>query len=143
MRSLFIRNIIIVLFLAGCGNGVNISEHYSFPNEIWQRFKNPIIEASISHPGVKYIMYVELEYDASLAPAQLPVTVIMKTPSGEIRSRNINLKPDPDQNIIRVTLRKDFAFTEKGICSFEIENRSQYVETQGMKRIGVIMEAMD
>jgi len=140
MKPFLIRSLLFVFLLAGCGNSVNIDEHYSFPGEIWKRFDNPVIETGISHPGIKYVMYLELEYDPSLAPAQLPVTVIMTTPSGEIRSRDLTFKTDPAQSKVQLTLRKDFAFSEKGACSFEIENRSQYVETKGVKRIGVIIE---
>lgn len=140
MKPFLIRSLFFVFLLAGCGSSVNVSEHYSFPGDTWKRFDNPIIETGINHPGIKYIMYLELEYDPSLAPAQLPVTVIMSTPSGEIRSRDITFKTDPAQSKVRLPLRKDFAFSEKGTCSFEIENRSQYVETSGMKRISVIME---
>lgn len=140
MKSFLIRSLLIVFLLAGCVSSTNISAFYSFRDDTWQRFDNPIIEANIGHPGLKYVMYLELEYDAALAPAQLPVTVIMTTPSGEIRSRDVTLKLDPAKSTAKVILRKDFAFTEKGICVFEIENRSQYVETKGMRRIGIEIE---
>jgi hypothetical protein len=140
MKRLFVRYIFIVLLLAGCSGGTTVSTHYSFPWETWKRFDNAVFDAQISHPGIFYTMYLELEYDPSLAPAQLPVTVIMTTPSGEVRSRDIPFSLNPEKDIVRVVLRTEFAFREKGTCKFEIENRSQYVETKGMKRIGVIME---
>jgi len=128
------------MVLAGCSGGTTVSTYYSFPWETWKRFDNAVFDAQISHPGIFYTMYLELEYDPSLAPAQLPVTVIMTTPSGEVRSRDILFAPNPEKDIVRVVLRTEFAFREKGRCAFEIENRSQYVETKGMKRIGVVME---
>lgn len=142
MKRLYLRNLIIIIILAGCGTG-NISAYYSFPGETWKRFDNAIFDVRISHPGVFYTMYLELEYDPAMAPTEFPVTTIMTTPSGEIRSRTITLKPNPGKEKIRVVLRTEFAFREKGSCTFEIENRSQYVETSGVKRIGIIMEAMD
>jgi hypothetical protein len=143
MKSLAIRNIILFLLLAGCSGGTTVSTHYSFPGETWKRFDNAVFDARISHPGVFYTMHLELEYDPALAPVQLPITVIMTAPSGEIRSRTLTLTTNPKQEKIRMPLRTEFAFMEKGTCVFEIENRSQYVETKGVKRIGVIMEAMD
>jgi hypothetical protein len=142
MKHVYIRKLFIILILAGCSAG-NISTYYSFPGETWKRFDNAVFDVRISSPGVFYTMYLELEYDPAMAPSQLPVTVIMTTPSGEVRSRTISLSPNPKQEAIRVILRTEFAFREKGSCTFEIENRSQYVETGGVKRIGVVMEEME
>ncbi len=101
---------------------------------------------NIEHPGIFYTMWLELHYTSSFDLNNLPVTVIMYTPSGEIRSRDLILKfnTDGDKHSepgkLRVILRKDFAFSEMGNCKFEIENRSQKVETSGLISIGIIIE---
>lgn len=140
MKTLLLRTLTILFLLSGCGDGNTISKYFSFPDHTWQRFENPIIELDIDNPGIFYNMWLELDYDLTLAPEELAVTVITSTPSGEIRSRNLNLKPNSPDGKIRLILRKDFAFAEKGICTVEIENRSQHLETKGVKRIGVVVE---
>jgi len=143
MNRSLLKSLFILLLLTACDSGSTISSYYSFPEQTWKRFDNPIIEINIAETGIFYNMFVELEYVDSLASKLFPVTVIMSTPSGEVRSRDIIFQPDPDHNISRMILRKEFAFSEKGICTFEIENRSQYVETKGIRGIGVVIEKMD
>ena len=148
MNNRLFRYLLIAIVMAGCTSDTVLESYFSFPGEKWKRFENPEIKFDIAGPGIFYNMWLEVDYDTSLAPDVLAVTVIMYTPSGEIRSRNLNLMfKDVDENSIpgylRVILRKDFAFAEKGLCSFEIENRSQNVVTPGMKRIGVVLERVD
>ena len=111
-----------------------------FPDQNWKRFDNPIITFEIDKPGIFYDMLIEVDYDATLAHDELPITVIMTTPSGEIRSRNLTLKMDDQEGKILPVLRKDYAFSEKGVCAFEIENRSQYIDSPGMEKIGIILK---
>jgi hypothetical protein len=119
---------------------------YDFPGGQWRRFDNPVIDFEIATPGIFYDMYLELDFDTSQAPENFQITVIMYTPSGEMRSRDIQLDFSSDKNKntppgnLRVVLRKDFAFSDKGNCKFEIENRSTKIVTPGMKSIGVLME---
>ena len=87
-------------------------------------------------------MYLILEHKPAMPFDAFPVTVIMYSPSGEIRSRDISIDPENytvGEGRIRIPLRKDYAFTEKGKCTFEIENRSQKVQTHGLIRIGIEM----
>ncbi len=104
------------------------------------------MDFNIEYPGIFYNMWLELHYTSSFDLNNLPVTVIMYTPSGEIRSRDLILKFEPkgDKNSepgkLRVLLRKEFAFSEKGSCKFEIENRSQKIKTSGLISIGIIIE---
>ena len=124
----------------GCDNNNIISSYYSFPEQSWKRFDNPIIEIDISKPGIFYDMWIELESENPPATDELPITVIMSTPSGEIRSRSLTLYITAGDEKIRTILRKDFAFSNKGLCTFEIENRSQNIETKRLKRIGIVLE---
>ncbi|MCK5337841.1 MAG: hypothetical protein KAJ50_03480 [Bacteroidales bacterium] len=145
MNNQLFGYLLIVVIMAGCTSDTVLESYFSFPGEQWKRFENPEIEFDITGPGIFYNMWLEADYDVSLAPDVLAITVIMYTPSGEIRSRDLKLEfKDVDENSrpgrLRVMLRKDFAFAEKGLCSFEFENRSQNVITPGMKRLGIILE---
>ncbi|MCK4570172.1 MAG: hypothetical protein KAT76_07765 [Bacteroidales bacterium] len=145
MKNILFRYLLVVFIIAGCSSDAIKGSYFTFADKQWKRFENPEIEFDISKPGIFYNMWLEVDYDASLAPETLPVTVIMYTPSGEVRSRTLNLKfKDQNENNrdgkFRVMLRKDFAFSEKGSCSFEFENRSQDIKTPGMIRIGIVLE---
>lgn len=131
---------IFLLVLVGCGGNQEPASYFEFPNDQWKRFENPLIELEVTRPGIFYTMWLELNYVPSLAPEAIPITVIMSTPSGEVRSRSLELKPEAGNDMIRVILRTNFAFTDKGTCFFEIENRSQDLDTPGMIRIGVVLE---
>ena len=140
MKNLFLRTLLIIVLLMGCDNNNIISSYYSFPEQSWKRFDNPIIEIDINKPGIFYDMWIELESENPPATDELPITVIMSTPSGEIRSRSLTLYITAGDEKIRTILRKDFAFSNKGLCTFEIENRSQNIETKRLKRIGIVLE---
>jgi gliding motility-associated lipoprotein GldH len=146
MKKIFLRYIIFFILAVGCASGSTIKSFHNFSEQQWQRFENPLIDINIEHPGTFYNMWLELHYTSSFNRDNLPVTVIMYTPSGEIRSRDLILKFNAEDDKynesgkLRVLLRKDFAFSERGNCKFEIENRSQKIETSGLISIGITIE---
>lgn len=134
-----------VLFLLGCVNDSILRSTYEFPENQWKRFDNPELSINIDAPGMYYNMFVELEYLASQPPQEFTITVIMYAPSGEMRARDLLLKPysGADQKSdghIRLPLRKDYAFSDIGPCKFEIENRSSRITTNGIKNISIVLE---
>ncbi len=139
MKKQLYKALFILVIMAGCSAGNTSEAYYDFPDNLWNRFTNPEIEMEVEKPGVFYNMYILLEYDVNITQKEFPVAVIITTPSGEIRSRNITLKLNKT-GMARALLRRDFAYAEKGICSFEIENRSQKMKAPGMKRIGIVLE---
>ena len=139
----YITNVLIILLLfTACSSSV-LENHYSFPEATWKQYENPLINLDITQPGIFYNLYVVAEYDKARAPDFVPITVITSTPDGEIRSRNIRLRFKDGDGTARELLRTDFAFAEAGTCGFEIENRSQYIETTGIMKIGVVLERVD
>lgn len=146
MKKTLSKFLLFIILLSSCAEGVRFSSTYSFPEETWQRFDNPILNFNIDAPGVYYDMFLELEYDASQPPSDFMVTVLMYTPSGEMRARDIQLKmvsPGDEGDrpgIFKTVLRREFAFSDKGECKFEIENRSSRVTTNGVKSLSIILE---
>lgn len=146
MYNTLFKYIFLVILLAGCSSGSTIISSYDFPDGQWKRFDNPIIDFKITALGIFYDMYLELDFDASQPPENFQITVIMYTPSGEVRSRDIQLDFGANKNEntkpgkLRVILRRDFAFSDTGNCKFEIENRSTKIVIPGMKSIGILMK---
>ena len=145
MKNNILRSISLLILLVGCAQANMLKTTYSFPEGQWSRFENPIINFNIDSPGIYYDMFLEVDFDAAQAPENFRVTVSMQTPSDEIRSRDIELDfthqgEGVGPGKIRLVLRREFAFTEQGLCQFEIENRSSKVKTPGMKSISVVLE---
>jgi len=145
MKNSIIKSAILLILLVGCTQTTRLKTTYSFPKEQWNRFENPIINFNIESPGIYYDMFLELNFDATLAPENFRVTVSMYTPSGEVRSRDIMLDfSHKGEGVvpgnIRIILRREFVFADQGLCKFEIENRSSKVVTPGMNNISVVLE---
>ena len=132
----------LLILLAAC-TSAELEKFYTFPDNVWKRFENPLINMEISKPGIFYDLFVEVTYDKNLSPESIPISVITSTPDGEVRSRSMTLDFSEGNGTIRLLLRKDFAFSEAGNCSFEFENRSQKIETPGIQKIGVVFEKVD
>jgi hypothetical protein len=145
MKNILLKTTLLLFLIWGCKSDTTISQYHSFPDEVWKRFDNPVLELNIEHPGIFYDMWVELDYDEYATHENLAVSVIMDSPSGEIRSRDLlfEFKHEDKNNKpgkCRLILRKDYAFAEKGVCIFEIENRSQRIESRGLSKIGIVLE---
>lgn len=146
MRKFVYIFLLLLTIGPGCSTGNGYRLFHEFPQEVWNRYENPVLEFNISDPGIYYDMYLQVNYLPSHRPENFKVTVIMTTPSGEVRSRDLDLDFEKSvsaggHNELRVLLRKDYAFAEKGICYFEIENRSSNVNTDGIKSVGIYMES--
>jgi gliding motility-associated lipoprotein GldH len=145
MKYKCIKYIIIVLLLISCSSSDSLITTYDFPDGQWQRFTNPLVQIEIKNPGIYYDMFVELKFDPAKQAEDFMMTVIMTSPGGEVRSRDImsdfrSAVTEGKEAGFRVILRREYAFSEKGICTFEIENRSSKVMLPGMKSISIIFE---
>jgi len=145
IKNLIFNHLLLVFILAGCSSGTGYHSSYNFPEKQWKRFDSPVMDIEISTPGIFYDMFVEIHFDASQLPKNFPVNVNMYTPSGEIRSRDLILdftKKDDGETpgILMIVLRREFAFSDKGICKFEFENRSTKVNNPGIHRVSIILE---
>ena len=133
---------ILFLLLAACSSP-ELEKFYTFPDNTWKRFENPVINMEISQPGIFYDLFVEVRYDNTLTLKPIPISIITSTPDGEVRSRTMSLKFNENNGTIKLILGKDFAFSEAGNCSFEFENRSQDIETHGLIKIVVVIDKIN
>jgi hypothetical protein len=142
MFKKFAKYILVLLLFTACSSQ-ETEKYFSFPDNTWKRFENPLINLEVSSPGIFYNLYIVAEYDIATAPDFIPITVITSTPDGEVRARDIRLRFKETSGQAKEVLRLDFAFSEVGNCSFEIENRSQHLEMIGIKKIGIELEKID
>ncbi len=143
MKKKLLKYVLMLLLMVSCSGDAGMQAFHRFPAENWKRFENPVLELDINRVGIFYDMWLEVHYDTAAIPEDFTISVIMNSPSGEIRSRTIRLEfrhYGEDIGLLRVMLRKDFAFAEEGLFTCEIENRSQDIETPGIKKIGIVLE---
>lgn len=133
------------LLMFACTTDKHLRSTHDFPEKNWHRFSNTVLQFQINNPGIYYDMYLELEFDKSQTPDDFKITVAMNTPSGEMRNRDLTTKfnsalIEGENGIMKIPLRRDFAFSEKGLCTFEVENRSSKMNTPGMIHLSIILE---
>lgn len=143
-KTTYISLLLIFIFQA-CTPGNKYRASYDFPGEVWKRFENPTLQFDIGDPGTYYDMFFQINYDPAVDLKNFAVTVIMTTPSGEERSRDLDLdfsqgKKAGGHSELTAVLRRDYAFADKGKCYFEIENRSSEMNTRGIKNVGIFMQ---
>lgn len=131
--------------MASCGPSGHFTETYTFPEGKWERFTNPLLQFQIENPGIYYDIFLELSFDPSSPPEDFLITVIMTTPGGEVRSRDVNTKfgsaqVNEKEAVFRILIRREYAFSEKGECTFEIENRASRLSFPGMNSLSIILE---
>ncbi|HSG68218.1 MAG TPA: hypothetical protein VK994_05880 [Bacteroidales bacterium] len=144
MKKITYITLLLILILPGCSSDDKYRANYDFPGNVWNRFDNPMIEFNIKDPGIYYDMFLTLDYVSSPERQNFTITVIMTTPSGEVRSRDLELDFGQGKEVkghqrLSIVLRREYAFADKGKCRFEVENRSSEVNTEGMKSIGIFM----
>jgi len=145
MRKIIYLSLLLVFIFLSCSTGSKYRAFHEFEQGVWNRFENPVLEFNINDPGIYYDMFLQVNYKPSQKLENFKITVIMTTPSGEIRSRDIDLDfskgVDAGNHFeLMEILRRDYAFSDQGKCYFEIENRSSEVNTVGIQSVGIYFE---
>lgn len=139
------------LVLQSCGGSRVFEEHHKLDDYTWKRFDNIVFEAEIEDNSASYDIYIAIRHITQYPFKNLMITTIMKTPSGEERYLEYDLKiRDDDGNPlgdgmgdlwdISIPLRKNFRFREAGTLVIEFENRMPRPTTPGIMEIGLIIE---
>ena len=140
MKKTFSKYIIFFILVAGCSSGSSIESFHKFPSQQWQHFENLFIDINIEHPGIFYNMWLELHYTSFFDLDNFPVTIIMYTPSGEIRSRDLILKFNTEDDKysepgkLRVLLRKDFAFPKGEAVNLKLRTVHKKLRHPGLSQ---------
>lgn len=131
------------IFLISCSVKPEFEKHINFENNSWYRFKNLNFEIPINKLNKDFDLFFTVKYNSDLKIMNLPLHVIINTPSGEERIMEYKLNFF-DKNgkslggkqdnfwIKKIKLRSNFPFHKKGICKIEIENLNPKIETLGI-----------
>jgi gliding motility-associated lipoprotein GldH len=139
------------LIFPSCQGGRVFEEYRKLDDYTWKRFDNIVFEAEIEDTGASYNIYIAIRHITQYPFKNLMITAIMKTPSGEERYLEYDLKIRDDEGKplgngmgdlwdINIPLRKNFRFRNPGKVVMEFENRMSRPTTPGIMEIGLIIE---
>jgi gliding motility-associated lipoprotein GldH len=144
-------SLILVLALAAslgsCERGPVYEKSVKMKNSTWDRFDNKNFEIPIEDVGKNYDITFVAHCTEQFPYDDLPFYVILTTPSGEERMREVNvhvrdngklIKGDKDGNSeARMVLWRNINMAEKGKCKISIENMIPFIQVEGIDDIGI------
>ncbi len=135
--------LILMLFLASCGHDKPLERNVDFPTGSWQRYNKLKFELPVKENGKTLDVIFELRCKKSFVYDEIPLNMILDTPSGEerikeyliqIRDKNGNYSGtlNGDTCISRIFLKRKLYCSKKGILKVEIENLNPRMKTEGV-----------
>ena len=143
--------IVVLLMFTACQKGNIYSERHKFENYTWQRFDKVTFEIPIADAGITGDIVFTIRHITQYPYPNLPVYIILNTPSGEERilEKDIRLIND-DQSFkgdvagdlwdVEELLWPGFYFTEAGTYTIEIENLIPKMGIPGLVDVGIYVK---
>ncbi len=145
--SLFIS----LLMAVSCTSHEPVFEKYKkFDHNTWDRFNQILFTIPIREPGLDYDVFLVIKPVKEFAYNDMPVYIIMDTPSGEERMKEVNAhlrennkfigEVEGKPAVIKVLLWKALRISDKGSCKISVENMIPKIQTSGIAEIGIEVE---
>jgi len=142
--------LIILIALTACKSEPAYEQLHTFKGNTWNRFDNQVFEIPVNETGKTYDIFLTMKRTADYAYEDLPVNVVLQTPSGEERIHEFTFKlsesiRDPKQEevdslTLEFQLWKEILLSDKGKCTITIENLIPKIATPGIASVGIIMK---
>ncbi len=133
-----------LFFALSCSQKPFFQETIILKNSIWERFDIKSISFPIEKENETYTINLKMKTNASFAYDEYPVYVILTTPAGEERMREVTLKINKISgstiNEGSTILWKDISIANKGKCKITIENQIPKYETPGVEWMSIEVE---
>ncbi len=147
---------IILLFLSmllgfSCSTHSPVFERYNkFANNTWNRFDQVVFNVPFEKTEADYDIYLVIKPVKDFDYFVLPVYIIMKTPSGEERMKDVTVHLKENNKfigevegqpvVIKTLLWKALRISDKGNCRISIENMIPKIQTGGIAEIGIVVK---
>jgi len=139
-----------VAFISCNQNSGPVYEKYlKMQNYNWDRFDQKNFEVSAEDIGKNYDIAFILRHTAQFAYDNLPVYIILTTPSGieQIREITIPVRENGKMSAdstgsvheVRTLLWENISLAEKGKYKISIENMIPKIQTEGIDEIGIVV----
>jgi len=154
MKSTKLHLSFFLLFLASltfvsCDRGPVYENYMKMKNTTWDRFDIKQFEIPINEEAKSYDIEVVVRCAENFQYDNLPFYVIITTPSGEERMREVTvpvrengkliMEPEGTKAESRLVLWRKIAMTEKGKCKITLENMIPKIQTEGIEEIGIVV----
>lgn len=150
MKQLFKLSLLLIISMVACNRGPVYQSTHTFKNAAWDRFDIIKFTIPVHEEGDAYDIYFTLKHTEAFTDLVFPVYLIMNTPSGEERMREITLKTNRNEStgevqadstrLIRIPVWKGLSVSEKGDCILSVENIYPKIQTLGIEQIGIVVE---
>ncbi|MCX6242895.1 MAG: hypothetical protein NTX43_13920 [Bacteroidetes bacterium] len=149
-KSLLNCLLIILMFLTSCGHEKPAEQSIAFPNKSWQRYNILNFKFPVTETNRSYDIILELRCNKSFDYDNLPINMVISTPSGEerIREYHVQIKDKNgsftgaikgDTCLTRLVLKRKLYCSSKGLMKVEIENLNPKMETEGIFSVNLIL----
>jgi gliding motility-associated lipoprotein GldH len=151
MKKLIVFSLLSLMILSSCDSSKIYEKHIDIDRITWNRFDIKTYNIDIKDISAKYDFYVAIRYISEIPYKYITIKFILYTPSGETRimDQKIMLK-DKAGNLLgdgmgdlydlNSLVRKDFQFTEPGICKVEVSSTMSQIELPGIMQVGLIVK---
>ena len=144
-----IATILLSVSILSCDRGPVFEHYLKMKNSVWDRFDIKQIDIPVDKVPINYDITVVAHCTEKFQYDELPFYVILTTPSGEERMREVTvpvrekgkliLDPKTGKAEVRLILWKGLNMAEKGNCKITFENMIPKIQTEGIDEIGVVV----
>jgi gliding motility-associated lipoprotein GldH len=151
MRKLIPFFILGLFIISSCNQGKVYEKYFDIERITWNRFDVKTFEVDIKDISSHYDFYIVIRHHTDIPFKFITARFTMITPSGEERvlEQKILLK-DKDGKLLGDGMgdlwdvvhpaRKDFQFTDPGICKVEISSTMSQADLPGIMQVGLIVK---
>jgi gliding motility-associated lipoprotein GldH len=139
----------IILFTISCDRGPVYEKYQKMKNSTWDRFDPKLFEIPVEDPAKNFDINFVVRITNKLVYDELPFYIILTTPAGEERIREIKIPVRENGKMIgelkgniyeaSIELWKEINIAEKGKCKISIENMIPKIQTEGIDEIGIVV----
>jgi gliding motility-associated lipoprotein GldH len=137
----------LALLMLACQRGPQYQHYLKMNHATWDRFDQKFFEIPVEKPGKSYKISIFLKADSSFIYDEMPVYVILTTPSGEERMLEVSIPVKSKGQFTgeksgtlwqsKKVLWEEISIPDKGTCKISIENMVPKIQTNGVDGIGI------
>jgi gliding motility-associated lipoprotein GldH len=149
-RYILVFILVLPFIFSGCSREKPVEKYYRFGNTSWSRFNILRFEFPIEQKNSSYDVFFDLHVTKIFSHDELPLNMVLNTPSGEERIKEYQVKVQNkdgsfpgecsgDSCCVKAALKRGLFIPKTGLLRIEIENLTPRLETEGVLSAGIIL----